>query len=235
MLEIADLTVEYGAVRALDSIDMTVDEGSITAVLGANGAGKTTLLRTLSGLVGARKGTMRFLDRKINGRAPEDVVRDGIAHVPEGRGVIAELTVEENLRLGALCRRDRSWTREGLANMLELFPPLAAARNRRAETLSGGERQMLAVARALMSRPRLLLLDEPSLGLAPKVIADIIATLRQLRDETGLTILLVEQNATTALSVADRAVVLNLGKKVADDHADRLMADDRVRHAYLGM
>ena len=235
MLEITDLTVSYGAVRALDSVDVTVDEGSITAVLGANGAGKTTLLRALSGLVGSRKGTMRFLDRKINGWSPEDVVRQGIAHVPEGRGVIAELTVEENLRLGALCRNDRSWTREGLARMLDLFPPLAAARSRRAETLSGGERQMLAVARALMSRPRLLLLDEPSLGLAPKVIADIIATLRRLRDETGLTILLVEQNAATALSVADRAVVLSLGKKVADDHADRLMSDDRVRHAYLGM
>jgi branched-chain amino acid transport system ATP-binding protein len=235
MLEISELTVDYGAVRALDSIDLQVDEGSITAVLGANGAGKTTLLRTLSGLVGARSGSVRFLDRRITGSAPEDIVRQGIAHVPEGRGVIAELTVEENLRLGALCTGDRAWTREGLARMVTLFPPLAAARNRRAETLSGGERQMLAVSRALMSRPRLLLLDEPSLGLAPRVIADIIATLRGLRDETGLTILLVEQNAATALSVADRAVVLNLGKKVADDLATRLAADDRVRHAYLGM
>jgi branched-chain amino acid transport system ATP-binding protein len=235
MLEITDLTVEYGAVRALDSVDLTVDEGSITAVLGANGAGKTTLLRTLSGLVPARKGVTRFLDRRMNGRSPEDVVRDGIAHVPEGRGVIAELTVDENLRLGALCVRDRSWTRRGVTEMIALFPPLGAARYRRAETLSGGERQMLAVARALMSKPRLLLLDEPSLGLAPRVVADIIATLRQLRDETGLTILLVEQNAATALSVADRAVVLNLGRKVADDLAERLAADDRVRHAYLGM
>jgi branched-chain amino acid transport system ATP-binding protein len=235
MLEITDLTVEYGAVRALDSVDIEVAEGSITAVLGANGAGKTTLLRTLSGLVRSSKGTIRFLDRKISGRAPEDVVRDGIAHVPEGRGVIAELTVDENLRVGALCRSDRAWTREGTAKMIELFPPLAAAQHRRAETLSGGERQMLAIARSLMSRPRLLLLDEPSLGLAPRVIADIIATLRQLRDDTGLTILLVEQNAATALSVADRAVVLNLGKKVADDLAENLIADDRVRHAYLGM
>jgi branched-chain amino acid transport system ATP-binding protein len=235
MLEITDLTVEYGAVRALDTIDIEVAEGSITAVLGANGAGKTTLLRTLSGLVRPSKGTIRFLDRKISGRAPEDVVRDGIAHVPEGRGVIAELTVDENLRVGALCRSDRAWTREGTTKMIELFPPLAAARYRRAETLSGGERQMLAIARSLMSRPRLLLLDEPSLGLAPRVIADIIATLRQLRDDTGLTILLVEQNAATALSVADRAVVLNLGKKVADDLAENLIADDRVRHAYLGM
>ncbi|HEX5404259.1 MAG TPA: ABC transporter ATP-binding protein [Pseudonocardiaceae bacterium] len=235
MLEITDLTVEYGAVRALDTVDIEVAEGSITAVLGANGAGKTTLLRTLSGLVRASKGSIHFLDRRINSRHPEDVVRDGIAHVPEGRGVIAELTVDENLRVGALCRNDRVWTREGIDNMMELFPPLAAARYRRAETLSGGERQMLAIARSLMSRPRLLLLDEPSLGLAPRVIADIIATLRQLRDDTGLTILLVEQNAATALSVADRAVVLNLGKKVADDLAANLVADDRVRHAYLGM
>lgn len=235
MLEITDLTVEYGAVRALDSIDLRVDEGSITAVLGANGAGKTTLLRTLSGLVGARSGHIHFLDRRITGRAPEDIVRQGIAHVPEGRGVIAELTVEENLRLGGLCTGDRAWTRAGIARTIELFPPLAAARGRRAETLSGGERQMLAVSRALMSRPRLLLLDEPSLGLAPRVVADIVATLRRLRDETGLTILLVEQNATTALSVADRAVVLNLGKKVADDLAARLAVDDRVLHAYLGI
>jgi len=235
MLDITGLTVAYGAVRALDSVDLHVAEGSITAVLGANGAGKTTLLRTLSGLVGPMAGSIRFQDRKITGRAPEDVVRDGIAHVPEGRGVIAELTVEENLRLGGLCRTNRTSAREGIARMVALFPPLAAARTRRAETLSGGERQMLAIARALMSRPRLLLLDEPSLGLAPKVIADIVRTLRQLRDDNGLTILLVEQNAATALSVADRAVVLNLGRKVADDLADRLAADDRVRHAYLGM
>jgi len=235
MLDITGLTVAYGAVRALDSVDLHVAEGSITAVLGANGAGKTTLLRTLSGLVGPVAGSIRFQDRKITGRAPEDVVRDGIAHVPEGRGVIAELTVEENLRLGGLCRTNRTSAREGIARMVALFPPLAAARTRRAETLSGGERQMLAIARALMSRPRLLLLDEPSLGLAPKVIADIVRTLRQLRDDNGLTILLVEQNAATALSVADRAVVLNLGRKVADDLADRLAADDRVRHAYLGM
>jgi branched-chain amino acid transport system ATP-binding protein len=235
MLDITGLTVEYGAVRALHSVDLHVAEGSITAVLGANGAGKTTLLRTLSGLVGPVAGTIRFRDKKITGRAPEDVVRDGIAHVPEGRGVIAELTVEENLRLGGLCRPDRAAARTGIARMVTLFPPLAAARNRRAETLSGGERQMLAIARALMSQPRLLLLDEPSLGLAPRVIADIVRTLRQLRDDNGLTILLVEQNAATALSVADRAVVLNLGRKVADDLADHLAADDRVRHAYLGM
>jgi branched-chain amino acid transport system ATP-binding protein len=234
MLDIRGLRVAYGPVRALDDVDLHVAEGSITAVLGANGAGKTTLLRAISGLVKAA-GEIRFADRRILGRAPEDVVRQGIAHVPEGRGVIAELTVEENLRLGALWLRDRAWLREGVRRMVALFPPLAAARSRPAETLSGGERQMLAVARALMSRPKLLLLDEPSLGLAPLVVADIIATLRGLRDDTGLTILLVEQNAATALSVADRAVVLSLGRKVADDEAENLLADNRVRHAYLGM
>ena len=234
MLDVTGLRVRYGAVRALEDVDLHVAEGSITAVLGANGAGKTTLLRAISGLVRAA-GDIRFVDRRIIGRAPEDVVRQGIAHVPEGRGVIAELTVEENLRLGALWLRDRAWSRDGLKRMVELFPPLAAALGRRAETLSGGERQMLAVGRALMSRPKLLLLDEPSLGLAPLVVADIIATLRGLRDRTGLTILLVEQNAATALSVADRAVVLNLGRKVADDEAENLLADNRVRHAYLGM
>lgn len=235
MLEIEGLTVDYGPVRALDSIDISVESGSITAVLGANGAGKTTLLRTLSGLVRPRGGTVTLDGTDITRRAPEDVVKLGMSHVPEGRGVIAELTVEENLRLGGLCRGDRAWLREGITRMLELFPPLAARRSRRAETLSGGERQMLAIARSLMSRPRLLLLDEPSLGLAPRVVADIIATLRSLRDETGLTLLLVEQNAATALSVADRAVVLSLGRKMADDLAENLEADDRVRHAYLGM
>ncbi len=235
MLDITGLTVEYGAVRALHSIDLHVAEGSITAVLGANGAGKTTLLRTLSGLVGPAAGTIRFQDRKITGWAPEAVVRDGIAHVPEGRGVIAELTVDENLRLGGLCRAKRTSIQADIARMVALFPPLAAARHRRADTLSGGERQMLAIARALMSQPRLLLLDEPSLGLAPKVIADIVRTLRRLRDDNGLTILLVEQNAATALSVADRAVVLNLGRKVADDLAEHLASDDRIRHAYLGI
>jgi branched-chain amino acid transport system ATP-binding protein len=235
MLEVTALVAGYGPVRALDGVDLNVEQGSITAVLGANGAGKTTLLRAISGLLRPSAGTVRLDGQDVTGRAPEDLVRRGMAHVPEGRGVIVELTVEENLRLGGLWRRDRTWLREGLAGMYELFPPLGERRARRAETLSGGERQMLAIARSLMSRPRLLLLDEPSLGLAPRVTAEIVASLAHLRDETGLTLLLVEQNASTALSVADRAVVLNLGRKVEDDRADNLAADDRVRHAYLGM
>ncbi|MEU0466006.1 ABC transporter ATP-binding protein [Amycolatopsis sp. NPDC006131] len=235
MLEVSGLVAEYGPVRALHDIDLTVERGSITAVLGANGAGKTTLLRSLSGLLRPRSGSVRLGGRDITRHGPEDLVRLGVAHVPEGRGVIVELTVEENLRLGGLWRRDRAWLRTGVARMFELFPPLEQRRHQRAETLSGGERQMLAIGRALMSRPDLLLLDEPSLGLAPRTAAQIVATLRRLRAETGLTLLLVEQNAGTALSVADRAVVLNVGRKVADDEAARLAADDRVRRAYLEM
>ncbi len=212
MLEVTALVAGYGPVRALDGVDLNVEQGSITAVLGANGAGKTTLLRAISGLLRPSAGTVRLDGQDVTGRAPEDLVRRGMAHVPEGRGVIVELTVEENLRLGGLWRRDRTWLREGVARMYELFPPLGERRARRAETLSGGERQMLAIARSLMSRPRLLLLDEPSLGLAPRVTAEIVASLAHLRDETGLTLLLVEQNASTALSVADRAVVLNFAQ-----------------------
>jgi branched-chain amino acid transport system ATP-binding protein len=234
MLEIQGLVTMYGAVRALDGIDLTVPAGSITAVLGANGAGKTTLLRTVNGLVRARAGTVRLDGRNVTRMAPENLVRLGLGHVPEGRGVIIELTVEENLRLGALWRRDRAGLRAGLAEMYALFPLLAERRSRAADTLSGGERQMLALGRALMGRPRLLLLDEPSLGLAPRVTAQIMAVLRRLRADTGLTVVLVEQNARSALSIADRGLVLNLGRIVADDQADRLAADERLRHAYLG-
>ncbi|MEV4602873.1 ABC transporter ATP-binding protein [Amycolatopsis sp. NPDC049253] len=233
MLDVSGLVVDYGPVRALDHVDLVVERGSITAVLGSNGAGKTTLLRALSGLHRPRDGAVLLDGHDITRLAPEDLVRLGVAHVPEGRGVIAELTVEENLRLGGLWRRERQWLKAGTGEMYDLFPPLAERRHQRAEALSGGERQMLAIGRALMSRPELLLLDEPSLGLAPRVSARIVAVLRTLREENGLTLLLVEQNAATALSVADRAVVLHLGRKVADDTADTLAADDRVRRAYL--
>ncbi len=234
VLEIAGLVSRYGAVRALDGIDLTVAEGSVTAVLGANGAGKTTLLRTVTGLVRAAAGSVRFRGRDITRLPVEEVVRAGLAHVPEGRGVIAELTVEENLRLGGLWRRDRADKAAALAEMYGLFPALAQRRQRQAVTLSGGERQMLAIGRALMSRPTLLLLDEPSLGLAPRVVAQLMALLRDRREQTGLTVLLVEQNARSALSIADRGVVLNLGRVVADEDAGRLSADATLRHAYLG-
>lgn len=234
MLDITDLTASYGAVRALDGVSLTVEEGSITAVLGANGAGKTTLLRTVNGLVRPTAGQIRFGGRDLTPLPVEDVVRLGLAHVPEGRGVIAELTVEENLRLGALWRRDRADRAAAAREVFEMFPPLAQRRRRLASTLSGGERQMLAIGRALMSRPTMLLLDEPSLGLAPRITAQLMALLRDLRDRTGVSVLLVEQNARSALSIADRGVVLALGRVVAQDDAAALAGDESLRHAYLG-
>jgi branched-chain amino acid transport system ATP-binding protein len=234
MLAVDDVVTTYGAVRALDGVSLEVPEGTITAVLGANGAGKTTLLRTINGLVRPRSGRITVDGRDLARTPVEDVVQLGVAHVPEGRGVITELTVDENLRLGALWRRNRNEAQTSLVEMFDLFPPLAERRLRSADTLSGGERQMLAVARALMSRPRLLLLDEPSLGLAPRVAAQIMSSLRTLRDEQSLTVVLVEQNARSALSVADQAVVLNLGRVVAAGAADELAADEKLRHAYLG-
>ena len=234
MLEVDEVLTMYGAVRALDGVSMTVEQGSITAVLGANGAGKTSLLRTVSGLIRPRAGHVRLEGKDITGMAPEDVVRLGMSHVPEGRGVITDLTVEENLRLGALWRNDKADASKALQETYELFPPLLQRKDKSAHTLSGGERQMLAVGRALMARPRLLLLDEPSLGLAPRIAAQIMGLVHALRDRTGLTVLLVEQNARSALSIADRGVVLNLGKVVASDAASTLAADEGLRHAYLG-
>jgi branched-chain amino acid transport system ATP-binding protein len=233
MLAVDDLQTAYGPVVALDGVSFEVAPASITAVLGANGAGKTSLLRTVSGVVRARAGRVRLDGRSIGHLPVERIVRLGMAHVPEGRGVIEELGVEDNLRLGGLWRGRGG--REGLDDVYELFPRLRERRARAAGTLSGGERQMLAIGRALMSRPRLLLLDEPSLGLAPIVAAQIMALLRDLRDRTGLTVLLVEQNARAALSIADRGIVLSIGRVVADDDPSALAADTALRHAYLGI
>ncbi|HTW21920.1 MAG TPA: ABC transporter ATP-binding protein [Mycobacteriales bacterium] len=234
MLELDHVVTTYGSVRALDDVTLEVPDGQITAVLGANGAGKTTMLRSINGLVRPASGTIRYADHDLTTTKIEDVVRHGVAHVPDGRGVITELTVEENLRLGAAWRGDRAECRTSLAEVFELFPPLADRSRKPAETLSGGERQMLAIGRALMSRPSLLLLDEPSLGLAPRITAQIMATLRRLRDELKLTVVLVEQNARSALSVADTAVVLNLGRIVVQGAAAELAGDEKLRHAYLG-
>lgn len=234
MLEVRGLVATYGAVRAVDGVDLDVPVGSITAVLGANGAGKTTLLRAINGLIRPRGGTITLDGRPLVGVRVEEIVRRGLAHVPEGRGVIVELSVEENLRLGALWRRDRAALASTLAAMYDLFPPLAERRRQPASTLSGGERQMLALGRALMGRPRILLLDEPSLGLAPRVAAQIMAILDRQRRENGLTVVLVEQNARSALSIADRGVVLNVGRVVAEGPAGTLASDDQLRHAYLG-
>jgi len=234
MLELDRVVTTYGAVRALDEVSLTVPDGEITAVLGANGAGKTTLLRSINGLVRPTSGSITYAGHDLITSKIEEVVTYGVAHVPDGRGVITELTVEENLRLGALWRKNREETTESLAAMYAMFPPLDERRSKVADTLSGGERQMLAIGRALMSRPTLLLLDEPSLGLAPRITAQIMATLRRLRDEQGLTVVLVEQNARSALSVADTAVVLNLGRVVVQGAAAELAGDEKLRHAYLG-
>jgi branched-chain amino acid transport system ATP-binding protein len=233
-LEVRGLTTAYGAVVAVDEVDLVAEPGRVTAVLGANGAGKTTLLRTISGLVRPQAGQV-LLDGADLTRAPaEAIARAGIAHVPEGRGVITELTVEENLRLGAMLGVSRRRTARGIAQVYEMFPPLAERRRQDAHVLSGGERQMLVIGRALLTGPSVLLLDEPSLGLAPRIVAQIFELLRGLVDAEGTTVLLVEQNARSALGIADVGIVLNLGRVVARDDAATLAADDALRHAYLG-
>ncbi len=230
---ITDLTVRYGPVTALDSVSMTIRSGSTTAVLGANGAGKTTLLRTMSGLIRPTSGSIVFAGDELVGISPDRMSRRGLAHVPEGRGVIAELTVEENLRLGALGRnRDRDAVE--LDTIYDMFAPLAGRRTSSAHTLSGGERQMLVIGRALMATPSVLLLDEPSLGLAPKVVAQIFGIIATLVETQSMTVVLVEQNARSALSIAEHAVVLDLGKVAVEGPADVLANDPALRHAYLG-
>lgn len=226
--------MSYGAIEALRSVTLTARPGAITAILGANGAGKTTLLRTISGLVKPRAGTVRFSGHELLGRAVEDIARQGVAHVPEGRGVIAELTVEENLRLATLWSMGRRERQGAIEATFELFPRLSGFRRRHASTLSGGERQMLVIGRALISRPRLLLLDEPSLGLAPLVTAQLMVLLRDQTEGTDMTVVLVEQNARSALSVSQHAVVLNLGEVVVSDDAATIAADSGLRHHYLG-
>jgi branched-chain amino acid transport system ATP-binding protein len=232
MLTITDLTAGYGPITALRGVSLTAQEGRITAVLGANGAGKTTLLRTVSGLHRSESGSVTLGGDDITKVSSERMPGLGMSHVPEGRGVITELSVEENLRLGGLARgRVKP---DELERIYSLFPPLDERRNVAAATLSGGERQMLVIGRALMARPTVLLLDEPSLGLAPRIVTQIFELLRGLVVDEGLTVLLVEQNARSALSVADHGVVLNLGTVVADEAASVLAADDQLRHAYLG-
>ena len=232
-LVVTNLSVDHGAIRAISGVSFTVESGKIAAVIGSNGAGKTTLLRTLSGLKSASHGSAQWNQHDLFSVKPEFNVRHGIAHVGEGKSVIAELSVEENLHLGAIWRKDKKEMKSTQLDVIELFPILGERIKQRADTLSGGERQMLAIGRALMSKPQLLLLDEPSLGLAPLVVEQIIQSINQLSRSTGLTVLLVEQNANTALAVADHGVLLALGKVVSDQPAEKMRADSALRSAYL--
>ncbi|TML24616.1 MAG: ABC transporter ATP-binding protein [Actinobacteria bacterium] len=229
MLELRDVEARYGPVKALQGVSLDVGEKDFVAVLGANGAGKTTTLRAVSGTV-RRSGEVRFAGKKV--RTPEGAARAGIAHVPEGRGTFAELSVWENLRLGAYTRRAN--LNEDAARVFGFFPRLQERRDQQAGTLSGGEQQMLALGRALMARPRLLLLDEPSLGLAPLVVKEIFETLVKLNEDEGTAVLVVEQNANIALASASRAYVLEVGRVVVEGASDELRANESVRRSYLG-
>jgi branched-chain amino acid transport system ATP-binding protein len=234
ILQIEDLSVSYGAVNALTDVSFSAQEGEVTAVLGANGAGKTTLLRTISGLVRSRKGKIEFDGEHLEKMSVEHIVRRGVSHVPEGRAVIDEMTVDENLRLGALWRFGRGERSAVIEEIYGLLPALAERRRQHASTLSGGERQMLSIGRALVARPKVLLLDEPSLGLAPIVTARLMAVLRDLTVGSKLIVVLVEQNARSALSIAQRAVVINLGKVVVFEDAAAVAGDSDLRRHYLG-
>jgi branched-chain amino acid transport system ATP-binding protein len=234
MLRIKNLTVDHGAIRALRSVSISIEKGQLAAVIGANGAGKTTLLRTLSGLNKATDGSATWGEHNILHSKPESLVRHGISHVSEGKSVIPELTVSENLDLGALWRRNKKESEKSKKDVVELFPRLGERLSQRADSLSGGERQMLAIGRSMMSKPQLLLLDEPSLGLAPLVVEQIFQSIRDLTNSLGLTVVLVEQNAMGALKIADIGIVLNLGSIAATGSAAALRDDPAVRAAYLG-
>ena len=233
LLEVEGLDVYYGAVHALKGVSVCAAAGEIVTLIGANGAGKTTLLRAISGLISPRAGTLRFDGRDLAGIPAHEIVGLGISQAPEGRMVFANLTVEDNLELGAYRRRDRAGIAQDRKLVFELFPRLLERRRQAAGTLSGGEQQMLAIGRALMSRPRLLLLDEPSLGLAPLLVREIFKTIREINQQ-GVTVLLVEQNAHMALATAARGYVLETGRVLFEDDAGRLLQNEDVKKAYLG-
>ena len=233
LLELDGVVARYGPIRALRGVSLTVDEGEVVALLGANGAGKTTTLRAVSGTV-RTSGDISLGGRSIARRAPEAIARLGVAHVPEGRGLFSELTVWENLRMGAYVRGERRTLRHEAERILGYFPWIGRRRDQQAGTLSGGEQQMLALARALVSRPRLLMLDEPSLGLAPTIVRELFEIVRRLNEEEGLTVLVVEQNANVALATAARAYVLEVGQVALEGPSDELRRHEGVRKSYLG-
>jgi len=232
-LEVAKLHASYGPTRVLHGIDFAMDEGTITTLLGANGAGKTTTLRALCGMV-KMQGEVKFAGERIDGKATESIVRKGIAHVPDGRGTFVDLTTEENLRLGAYTRRDRAAVQTDLERVYGYFPRLKERREQQAGTLSGGEQQMLAVSRALMLKPRLMLLDEPSFGLAPLIVQELFQILRTVNQKEKVSMLVVEQNAAMALELADHAYLIETGRVVLSGTAAEIKSNDAVRRSYLG-
>ncbi|MBD8027211.1 ABC transporter ATP-binding protein [Ureibacillus sp. Re31] len=233
MLKVNNIDVFYGNIHALKDVSIEVNESEIVTLIGANGAGKSTLLKTLSGLLKPKSGTISYLSQQINGKQAQAIVKSGISHVPEGRRVFSNMTVEENLELGAYLRKDRDGIKKDIANVYDLFPILGERRKQQSGTLSGGEQQMLAMGRALMAKPKLLLLDEPSMGLAPLIVKQIFEII-QMVNQQGTTVLLVEQNANMALSIADRAYVIETGKIVLSGTAKELQESEQVKAAYLG-
>jgi branched-chain amino acid transport system ATP-binding protein len=235
LLEVSNIETYYGPIMAIRGVSFRVARGAIVTILGANGAGKTTVLKTVSGVMEPQKGTVTFDGRQIQGMDPDRVMRLGLSHVPEGREVFPFLSVRENLRMGAYTRRDADGVAQDLAAVYEYFPVLKARADQRAGSLSGGEQQMLAISRALMSRPKLMLLDEPSLGLAPKLVKDIFDIIVRINKERGVTVLLVEQNANLALHAADHGYVLEVGRIVMEDTCERLLEKEDIKEFYLGM
>ena len=235
LLAVSNVETYYGPIMALRGVSFTVPAGAIVTILGANGAGKTTILKTVSGVMDPQKGSVTLEGRPIHGLDPDRVARLGLSHVPEGREVFPFLSVRENLRMGAYARRDTDGVAKDLEMVTEYFPVLAARAEQRAGSLSGGEQQMLAIGRALMARPKVMLLDEPSLGLSPKLVKDIFDIIRRINRERGVTVLLVEQNANLALQTADHGYVLELGRIVMEDTCERLLQKDDIREFYLGL
>lgn len=233
MLKVEDINVYYGNIQALEGISLEIHQGEIVTLIGANGAGKSTLLKTVSGILKPKQGKILYEGNVINGKAAQTIVKQGISHVPEGRRVFANMTVEENLQLGAFLRKDKNGIKQDMEKVYELFPRLLERLKQQAGTLSGGEQQMLAMGRALMAKPKLLLLDEPSMGLAPLLVKTIFRIIEEI-NKAGTTILLVEQNANLALSIADRAYVVETGRIVLSGDAAELTSSEQVKMAYLG-